>query len=363
MSKTANYRYWPLAITGMVMLVGYFDRINLAVVGPTLSKELGLDHAQMGWLFSIFLIGYAVMPAPGGYLADKIGARKMLAFTTVWFSVFSGFTAIGWNFISLFIIRFLFGLGEGFSLPATLKANQTWSAVGERGLGSAIFLTGVNVGGILAPLFAVVILTHFGWHAVFYIMAISGLIVALLIWLYVKDRPQEVLPAEEIARVGMALPVEAPINRARMYRSGSVWAVFMGWFFFNMTFWGLALWVPSYLAEARHVSLQELGIWSSLPWVGGLFGSYSGGLLADRASRRKYVQTLCWMLTGICTALTYNADSGPAAVAYLTVAYFFLQAGATTNYSVMMVLVGAEAAGVAMGSMQFIGVVRDLWRR
>ena len=75
MPKTAQYRYWPLTITGLVMLVGYLDRINLAVAAPVLSKDLQLEPGQMGLLFSVFLIGYAVMPAPGGFLADKFGAR------------------------------------------------------------------------------------------------------------------------------------------------------------------------------------------------------------------------------------------------------------------------------------------------
>lgn len=356
MPKTAQYRYWPLTITGLVMLVGYLDRINLAVAAPVLSKDLQLEPGQMGLLFSVFLIGYAVMPAPGGFLADKFGARAVLTFTTGWFSIFSAFTAIGWNFLSMFVIRLLFGIGEGASVPAMLKANQTWSGVHERGLGSAIMLTGVNVGGILAPLITVAIMTNFGWHAVFYIMAIPGLIVTLLVWLYVRNRPQEILSDAEIARAALVLPTEVPINRTRMYRSGSVWAVFIGWFFFNMTFWGLALWVPSYLFEARHVNLHALGIWASLPWVGGLLGSYAGAWTSDKVRRRKYVQSVGWILAGVFTGLTYMADSPTSAIALLTAAYFFMQAGATVNYSVMMVLVGVEAAGVAMGSMQSIGV-------
>ncbi len=357
MPRSATYRYWPLTITGLFMFVGYLDRINIAVAAPTFAKALHLDPSELGLVFSVFLVGYCLMPWPAGYLADKIGARKVLSFATGWFAVFSGLTAIGWNFVSLFVIRLLFGIGEGTGLPASLKANQNWSATHQRGVGSAIYLTGVCLGGALAPLFTVAIIASFGWRAVFYIMAIPGVLVALLVWFYLKDRPQEVLSESEIARSGMAPPSEMPVSRALMYRSWSIWALYVGFFLFNVTYWGLALWVPSYFAGVRHVNLSQLGIWSSLPWAGGLFGGYAAGWIGDIAPRRKYVLTACFMLAGICSVLTYTASSGPTAVAFLTVGYFFMIGGAASIYSLMMVLVGAEAAGAAMGSMYFFGIL------
>lgn len=357
MRGNALYRYWPLAIPGLFMFVGYLDRINIAVAGPTLAHDMRLDHGEMGLLFSVFLIGYAVMPVPGGYLADRIGARRMLSFATAWFAVFSGLTAVGWNFASLFVIRLLFGVGEGAGLPASLKATHTWSAAHRRGLGSAIYLTGVNIGGILAPLLTVAILSRLGWRPVFSIMALPGLLVALLAWRYLKDRPDEVLSESEIARAKMEVPAGTAVNRALMYRTWSIWAMFTAFFFYNITYWGLLLWVPSYLAEVRHVTLSELGLWSSIPWMGGLLGSYVLGWLSDRMPGRRHVQAASWVLSGVCVALTYSANSGPAAVAFLTVVYFAMLGGVTSQYALMMDLVGVEAAGVAMGSMYFFGVL------
>ena len=116
------------------------------------------------------------MPLPAGFWVDKVGSHKVLTLTTLWFSVFCALTALGSGFLSLLIIRLLFGIGEGASQPAMFKANQTWSSTRERGLGAAILLTGVNLGGIVAPLISIVILRHFGWRPVFYLMAIPGLI-------------------------------------------------------------------------------------------------------------------------------------------------------------------------------------------
>jgi ACS family D-galactonate transporter-like MFS transporter len=356
MTKSAEYRYWPLAITGMVFFVGYLDRINLAVVAPVMSRELGIKPGKMGILFSIFLIGYAIMPLPAGLMADKVGSHKVLTLTTLWFSVFCALTALGTGFLSLSLIRLLFGFGEGASQPAMFKANQTWSGNRERGLGTAILLTGVNMGGIVAPLMSIVILRNFGWRPVFYLMAVPGLVVALLVWLYVKDRPQELLSGLEFERAGIVLSGEKPVNRALLYRSRSLWAMFFAWFGFNLTFWGLISWVPSYFFDVRHVNLRSLGIWSSLPWVGGLLGAYVGGWIGDRVLHRKYVQMVAWLLAGACTGLTYYVERPFLAVMALMLAYFAIQCGAAVHYSLMMVLVGVEAQGTAIGSMQFVGV-------
>jgi MFS family permease len=356
MTKSAKYRYWPLAITGLVFFVGYLDRINLTVVAPVMSRELGLRPGQMGILFSIFLVGYAAMPLPAGFWVDKVGSHKVLTLTTLWFSAFCALTALGSGFLSLLIIRLLFGIGEGASQPAMFKANQTWSSTRERGLGAAILLTGVNLGGIVAPLISIVILRQFGWRPVFYLMAIPGIIVTCLVWLYVHDRPQEVLSESECNRVGIDRGTESRISRSRLYRSGSLWAVFLAWFGFNITFWGLISWVPSYFFDVRHINLRNLGVWSSLPWVGGLLGAYVGGWVGDRVQHRKYVQMVAWLFAGLCTGLTFFAASSTVAVMTLMVAFFAIQCGAAIHYSLMMVLVGVEAQGAAIGSMQFVGV-------
>jgi sugar phosphate permease len=356
MNKSAAYRYWPLTITGLVFFVGYLDRINLTVVAPVMSRELGLRPGQMGVLFSIFLIGYAAMPLPAGFFADKIGSHKVLTFTTIWFSIFCGLTGLGNGFFSLSLIRLFFGIGEGASQPAMFKANQTWSSGRERGLGAAILLTGVNLGGIIAPITSIAILQHFGWRPVFYLMSIPGLIVACLIWIYVKDRPEDVISAEEFNRSGMIPGATATISRSFLYRSRSLWTVFIAWFGFNITFWGLISWVPSYFFDVRHVNLHSLGLWSAAPWVGGLFGAYVGGWAGDRVRHRKYIQTAAWVFAGLCTGLTFFMEKASFALITLVLAYFAIQCGAAIHYSLMMVLVGVEAQGAAIGSMQFVGV-------
>lgn len=356
MTKTAGYRYWPLTITALVFFVGYLDRINLTVVAPVMSRELGLRPGQMGILFSIFLVGYAVMPLPAGYWADKVGAHKVLTVTTLWFSIFCALTALGSGFLSLLIIRLLFGIGEGASQPAMFKANQTWSSTRQRGLGAAILLTGVNLGGIVAPLMSIAILRQFGWRPVFYLMAIPGLVVSFLVWTYVHDRPQEIISKDEFVRVGMDKGAQSEVRRSLLYRSGSLWVLFISWFGFNVTFWGLISWIPSYFFDARHINIRNLGIWSSLPWVGGLVGAYVGGWLADHVVHRKYIQMAAWVCAGLCTGLAFFVGSTLAAVMCLVVAFFAIQCGAAIHYSLMMVLVGPEAQGAAIGSMQFIGV-------
>src|SRR5437879_4449539 len=96
-----------------MMFVAYLDRINIAVAGPTIMKALHIGHAQFGYVLSAFTFGYALMQIPGGHLADRLGARRLLVAALVIWSLFTAATGLAWSLVSLVVIRILFGVGEG----------------------------------------------------------------------------------------------------------------------------------------------------------------------------------------------------------------------------------------------------------
>src|SRR5664279_4795971 len=104
---------WMFAISA----IAYLDRVNISIAGRSIEGEFGLDHLQLGWVFSAFVLGYALFQAPGGRLADRYGPRRVLALGTVWWALFTALTAFvpaGWPhaLMMLLSVRFLLGLGE-----------------------------------------------------------------------------------------------------------------------------------------------------------------------------------------------------------------------------------------------------------
>src|ERR1041385_6896404 len=88
------------------------DRQVLAVSRPQIMKELGISIEAMGTVAFGCRMAYSLFQIPGGWLGDRIGARRALAIIVAWWSVFTGLTARAWNLTSMTTIQVLFGMGE-----------------------------------------------------------------------------------------------------------------------------------------------------------------------------------------------------------------------------------------------------------
>ena len=127
--------------------ITYIDRVNISVTARHMMPALGLTEQQMGFVFSAFVIGYALFQIPGGWLGDRWGARIILTLALLWWSVFTAWTAMapasplaGWLGImgALALARFLLGVGEAVALPNFNRIVTDWLPAGERGLGIGI---------------------------------------------------------------------------------------------------------------------------------------------------------------------------------------------------------------------------------
>jgi MFS transporter, ACS family, glucarate transporter len=129
------------------------DRIFISVAKDPISESLNFTEGQMGWVLSIFALGYALFQTPSGILADRFGPRKILtAVVTLW-SVFAALSGAAWNFVSMMVVRFLFGAGEAGAFPAMSRAVYSWIPLKERGIVNGINFSGGRVGAALSMLF------------------------------------------------------------------------------------------------------------------------------------------------------------------------------------------------------------------
>ena len=165
MSKT---KYGPnpkmiIALLFMGNLVSALDRfmINYGIV--YISDDLKLNASSTGLILSIFFLGYAIMQIPGGWLADRFGAKLVLFISIIGFSIFTGLTGLAWSFASIVAIRFVFGLAEGSFFPAGAKTISITFPQEKRSGAMSIFLSALTVAGIATPILASVFLVQFGW--------------------------------------------------------------------------------------------------------------------------------------------------------------------------------------------------------
>jgi ACS family hexuronate transporter-like MFS transporter len=181
---------WVIAV--MLFIGGgisYLDRAALSVLAPLVVRDLKLDPASLGVVFSMFFVGYAVCCMAGGMAADRFGPRKVIICTMLVWSLFCGLTGVAISFASLLVIRLFFGMAEGPFLSTSSKIICNWFPVTQRSTGLSIAMSGTTLGGAIAgPIAGYLAISH-GWRVSFAIIALFGVVWTLGFMFVAKDKP------------------------------------------------------------------------------------------------------------------------------------------------------------------------------
>ena len=167
--------------------VAFLDRTNISIAGVQIGKEFGIDNTHLGWVFSAFLIGYAAFQIPGGVLARRLGPRRVLALSVIWWGFFTALTALvppamQGALLALVLVRFSLGAGEATMYPASNQFVERWFPVHERGKANGIIFGGVGLGSGLTPPIVTTIILHYGWRASFWFSAFVGIVTFVASW-------------------------------------------------------------------------------------------------------------------------------------------------------------------------------------
>ncbi len=346
-------KWTMLTLIWLMMFVAYLDRINISVAGPTIMKSLHMSPAIFGIVLSSFTFGYAILQIPGGWLADRFGARKILVVALIWWSLFTGMTGLAFSAGLLIVVRTLFGVGEGLENGAQFKLIGDFFTSSERSSANGLFLTAIALGpAFVAPL-STWLLAKVGWHGLFLLFTIPGVIMAFLIWKLIPTTPPGgVVHTPVHNRHGQ------PANWRAVLGQPGIWLIFLAYLFFNIAFWGFLGWMPSYLSLSRHINLAALGFDASVPYVLGFFGLVIIGWLGNRMNRHKaLLVAVSYLLSSIFLYMAYTAHSVGSSVFGLSVAAFFLFGGFGPIWAIPMDLIPDALRGTFTGFVNFGGQI------
>ncbi|HLH91161.1 MAG TPA: MFS transporter [Xanthobacteraceae bacterium] len=382
-------RWYVLTLISLMYLITYLDRVNISAAAPVISKEFGFDKLTMGYIFSAFVWAYAIFQVPGGWLADRFGARVVLTGIVAYWSIMTGATALGVGVVSFVIIRFLFGVGEGGAFPSATRAMQLWYPRSERGFVQGFTHSASRFGAAIAPPIVVTIIAGgtlglgslhlsvpaLGWRAAFYICGVAGFIWSLWWWVSYRNLPEEqpAVNAAELAHI-RGLDAQGNINKpvieekrasvpwGTLIKSPNMWAIMCAYFTYVYCLWIFLSWLPSYLVEARHFTLVKSGWLASLPLLAGVIGDTAGGLATDWLLRKTGSAKIARRSVAIVGLLGCAACIVPAALtadAYtavfcLTGALFFLEFTIGPSWAVPMDT-GGKYSGTVSGMMNMAG--------
>src|SRR5271156_4292932 len=157
-SHSTNVRWLLIFWLFILSCVAFLDRVNMSIAGGSIADSYHLSNVQLGSVFSAFLWGYALFQTVGGWLAVRLGARRVLAAGVVWWGIFTALTAavppsVAGALVIFIGIRFLLGAGEAIIYPASNQFVARWIPAGERGIANGLIFAGVGIGaGIFPPL-------------------------------------------------------------------------------------------------------------------------------------------------------------------------------------------------------------------
>jgi len=361
-------RWVVLAVSWIVFFVAFLDRVNLSVAMPLISKEFSLSPEQVGYLFSAFFISYTVFQIPGGYLSDKVGPKKVLLVALVWWSIMTMATGLARSFSQFFIVRVLFGIGEGLQPPCAFKLNSNWFPNQERATANAIFTSACSFGPAIAPSIAVAIIGLWGWHALFYIFGGLGFIILPLLIFFVKNSPEEDpnISKEELnyikkgqAEIVQTASDETSVGLMSVLKNRNICLLALTYFGFMCAFFGLLSWLPSYLVKARGFEMVKMGIFSGLPFLALGIAQPFGGWLSDKVfNGRRKIQAILVnlaagpMLYGVVAAPTENV-----AMALLVCTGFLVGMAFGPLWAMPMESVKRSYVGMATGVMNAGGSI------
>ncbi len=292
---------WTLILWVFVMsAIAYLDRVNISIAGQALAREYRLSNIQLGWVFSAFVLGYALFQAPGGRLADRFGARRIIAIGVVWWGVFTTLTALVPSSVAmalwlLIAVRFVLGTGEAVVYPASNRLVANWIPSGERGIANGLIFAGVGAGAGVTPPLITYILVNWGWRWSFYVSALIGLVAGVVWYLLARDTPREHpwISQREAAEIEAGLPAAAKELEARssppwsrIITNRNVLAVTASYFTYGYVAYIFFTWFFTYLNRVRGLDLKASAIYAMLPFLAMASCSPLGGFIADVLVRR-----------------------------------------------------------------------------
>jgi MFS transporter, ACS family, glucarate transporter len=292
-SPFTRVRYRVLALAVLLAAITYLDRVCISLTAPAMMRDLGMSKVQMSLVFSAFTLAYAAFEIPTGWWGDRIGTRRVLTRIVVWWSSFTVLTAGAFNYISLLVVRFLFGAGEAGAWPNAAKTFSRWFPVTERGTAQGIFFMGAHLAGGLTPLLVTAMLAWMPWRNVFIIFGAIGFVWAAFWFWWFRDEPEQhkAVSPEELAHIqqGRGQALSQQLSGAawkRLLTNRSLLALCASYFTQSYGFYFFITWLPTYLENERGFTATMLGVMAGLPLVLSAAADLFGGLTTDWVTRR-----------------------------------------------------------------------------
>lgn len=373
-ARPTRVRWTVFALACAVSWFLYLHRYAWGVLKPAFRAENpGLDNVEIGWLDSAFNATYALGQVPGGLAGDVFGPRAILTgIILLWSAAVAGVAWTG-GFWRLCGIRATFGLAQAGAYPVLNKMTRNWYAPTIRTTVQGVVTAMGRVGAACSSLILATFLMGFlglSWQTALAAIAVPGVALAILFWMVARDSPREHPWTNQAERDLIGVPHTPPpagqravllLDAASLLNLAMLLAYAFASTFQDQLF---VYWIPEFLVRGRGMDATEMGLYTTLPLLGGAVGGVIGGFLNDFLIRtwgnRRWARSLVACsgkgLAGCLIALSVHIPDGRLAMVVLLAARIFSDWSLPTQWGTITDM-GGRASATVFGLVNTIGAL------
>ena len=324
-----------LAVLFLVNVLNYYDRQTLAAILEPLRHEFSLSDTQLGGLFTLFTVVFALAGLPLGKLADTRSRRGLLAGGIAVWTGLTGLAGLAASYAVLLGTRLGVAIGEAVCTPAAASWIGDLVPASRRARAMAGFMMAVPVGIMLSSAIGGPVAQAHGWRMALGLAALPGLVLAPAVWwLREPERPRSLVE-------GASAVVLPPV----------FWWIAVSGAVVNFALYSFSTFLPAFLTRYHGMSVAQAGIWTGIgSGLSGILGAGAAGLLGDRVKNRLWLAAGASLLAAgpVYAALGMPAGSARGAVCLAMIGYGLLQMYYGLVYAAIQDVIGPAARGRAM---------------
>jgi sugar phosphate permease len=369
----------------------YFDRLCIMRAQPMIETDLHITHAQMGVIFGVFWLAYALFELPGGWMGDRFGARSTLTRVVLAWSLFTALSGTATGFFSLLTLRFLFGVGEAGAYPNIARVQSRWLPASAQGRASGILWLVARWGGALSPLLFGMLMREFdspgfrslakttailrplvtlqSWRLGFFACGFAGLVWVAFFFPWFHDNPADhpSVNEAELSVIGGGKPIKPHATRdgkvwLALVSSPSLWGLSMVYVFGSFGWSFFVSWMPKFLLDVHHISFKDSEWMSAMPMLCGgvtcLIGGFVSDAIVKRTGRKRFGRAVFPVVGHVIAAVAIfglrYVHTPLQAVVLMSVTMAAYDLGLGAKWAAI-IDIGGVHSGIAAGFVNMLG--------
>lgn len=368
--RTLRKITWRIVPFIMILyLIAYIDRVNIGFAAITMKEDLGFTASILGFGAGIFFLGYFLFEVPSNIILHKVGARIWIARVMVTWGIIAGGMAFIESSTSFYVMRFLLGVAEAGFFPGIILYLSYWFPARNRAGVIALFMAAAPIAtAIGSPISAALLEMHgimglAGWQWMFLIEAVPAVILGVVVFFYMTDRPEKAawLKADEREWLVKTMQAEDANKGDQQHHSilrglanPRVLALALIYFGTSAGLYTLGIWAPQIIKELG-VSSMTVGLLNAIPPIISVVAMILWSRHSDKTNERTWHVALAFLTAAVGLAIAAGTGSMFGLIAALTIVNVGISCSKPPLWSMPTMFLSGAAAATGIATINSIG--------